>query len=123
MADLKAPGCDSLPAEFLHDNWSSIGQEVFSVVSEFFCTGRFDAEINLTVISLIHKIASPSKVSEFHPISPCNVFYKIISKILTNRLKGILPAIIFANQSAFIPKRLITDNASVTYETLHSMDT
>jgi hypothetical protein len=104
MADLKAPGCDSLPAEFLHDNWSSIGQEVFSVVSEFFCTGRFDAEINLTVISLIHKIASPSKVSEFHPISPCNVFYKIISKILTNRLKGILACYYFCQPKCFHTK-------------------
>jgi hypothetical protein len=74
MADLKASECDGLPAKFFHDNWSSIRQEVFSVVSEFFCTGSFDAEINLIVISLIPKIASPSKVSEFRPISLCNVF-------------------------------------------------
>jgi hypothetical protein len=92
-------------------------------VSEFFCTGSFDAEINLTVISLIPKIASPSKVSEFCLISFCNVFYKIISKTLANRLKGILPTIISANQSAFIPGRLITDNVLVAYETLYSMHT
>jgi hypothetical protein len=112
-----------LPAEFFHDNWSSIGQEVYSVVSDFFSKGRFDDEINLTVISLIPKIASPTKVSEFRPISLCNVFYKIISKTLANRLKVILPIIISANQSAFIPGRLIIDNVLVAYETLHSMHT
>jgi hypothetical protein len=123
MADLKAPGCDGLPTEFFHDNWSTIGQEIFSVVSDFFSTSRSDDEINLTVISLIPKIASPTKVSEFRPISLCNVFYKIISKTLANRLKVILPVIISANQSAFIPGRLITDNVLVAYETLHSMHT
>lgn len=89
--------------------------------SNFFTFGSFEEEINFTYITLIPKIVSPVKVSDFRPISLCNVFYKIISKTTSNRLKLILPDIISANQSAFILERLITNNVLVAYKTLHSM--
>ena len=77
--------------------------------------------LNHTHIVLIPKVKNPVKMSDFRPISLCNVIYKIITKMLTNRLKQILPQIIGLTQSAFVPRRLITDNVLVSYEALHTM--
>ena len=85
--------------------------------------GNFNKELNLTYIALIPKNSNPMCVTEYRPISLCKVFYKLISKTLTNRLKMVLNEIISPNQSAFIPGRLITDNVLAAYETLHTMHT
>jgi hypothetical protein len=123
MPPMKAPGPDGFSACFYQANWGTINTEVCHVVLHFLNTGELDNQLNKTYIALIPKVLKPECVTEFRPISLCNVMYKLISKVLANRLKLVLPAIISCPQSAFIPGRLISDNIIVAFETMHAMQT
>ena len=73
-------------------------------------------DINHTIISLIPKTKTPESMKEMHSISLCKVTYKLISKVMANRLKKVLPKIIDIKQSAFVPSRLIFDNFPKGFE-------
>lgn len=70
---------------------------------------------------MIPKKKVPETMRDLRPISLCNVIYKIVSKVLANRLKVLLDGLISEKQSAFIPGRLITNNIMVSYEVMHFM--
>lgn len=76
---------------------------------------------NSTYIALVPKKYNPLAVTNFRPISLCNVIYKLISKVITNRLKPIMNLIILSSQSAFIQEKIITDNNLIAHWLLHSM--
>lgn len=80
------------------------------------------AKLNDTHICLIPKTKNPQKVTEYRPISLCNVIYRILAKVLANRLKKILPGVVSNSQSAFVPRRLITDNVLVAFEKMHHIN-
>jgi hypothetical protein len=83
--------------------------------------GRFPEHLNDTNIVLIPKVDNPTSMKDLRPISLCNVLYKILSKVLANRLKPLLNRYISAEQSAFIADRSILDNVMVAMETIHHM--
>ncbi|XP_042952211.1 uncharacterized protein LOC122289292 [Carya illinoinensis] len=124
MASLKSPRPDGYEACFYHAYWETIGEEVSTAVLGFLNgEGGLGNGLNYTYIALIPKVKDPLLASEFRLISLCNVMYKLISKVLANRLKKVLPLLISHKQSAFIPERLITDKVMIAYEALHSMKT
>ena len=91
MGPTKAPGPDGMNALFYQKFWHIVGNNVSSAVLEFLNFGIMIPEINYTHLVLIPKIKSPEKMTNFRLFSLCNVIYKIISKVLANRLKIILP--------------------------------
>ena len=121
MGPTKVPRPDGMNALFYQKFQHIVGDDVIATVLEFLNSSNMNLDINYTHIVLIPKVNSAEKMSDYRPISLCNVIYKIISKVMSNKLKQILPQLISPTQSAFVPSSLITDNVLVAYKTLHSM--
>jgi hypothetical protein len=77
-------------------------------------------QMNHTFITLIPKKQGTCNFNQFRPISLCNFCYKIISKILVNRLRPLLPKIIEPSQAAFVPGRWITESVVLAQEIMHN---
>ncbi|XP_060959266.1 uncharacterized protein LOC133030514 [Cannabis sativa] len=115
----KAPGPDGMGPGFFQHHWSIVGADIINLVKEFFSTSVLPCSINDTNLCLIPKKKNFSTMNELRPIALCNVIYKIISKVLANRMRGFIDQIISDTQSAFIPGRLISDNVMVAFEIMH----
>ncbi|KAL8148945.1 hypothetical protein AgCh_006084 [Apium graveolens] len=98
-----------------------MGQEVFSFCKVWLRTTNFPNELNFKNVVLILKKDNASCLKDLRPIALCNVLYKILAKVLSNRMKEVFPFIISENQSAFVKNRGITDNVLVVFQILHHM--
>ncbi|KAH1090919.1 hypothetical protein J1N35_018176 [Gossypium stocksii] len=121
MGPTKALGEDGFPALFYQKCWPIIGEDVMSYCLHLLNEGMNLTPINKTRTVLIPKITSPTNISQFYLISLCNVLYKLIAKVITNRLWVVIEKCIDVAQSAFVPGRLIFDNVILAYELLHTL--
>lgn len=121
MHPLKAPGPDGIPALFFVKFWSIVKADLIPMVLDILNNGVSPRPINHTHIVLIPKTNSPATPQDYRPISLCNVALKLVTKCIANRLKPILSSLICPSQSAFVPGRLITDNALLAFELFHAM--
>jgi hypothetical protein len=122
IGPLKALGTDGFPVKFFQKNWSIVKEDIIQAIKRFFQTGKMPAGMNDTTIVLMSKVDKPELLKDFRPILLCNVIYKIVSKCMVNRLRPLLKDIIAAPQSAFIPGRMITNNALIAFECLHAIN-
>lgn len=96
-----------------------MGSTITKEIQDFFSDGNLPFSINSTHIRLIPKITGPKTVADYRPIALYNVYYKVISKVTSLRLKPVLQEVISENQSTFVTGRAISDNVLITHEMLH----
>lgn len=105
----KSLGPDGFNNEFIKKCWPFIANDFYDLCQAF-CEGSIcTRSINTSYITLIPKTEGPTTMNDFRPISLLNSSLKIITKIMANRLQGIIPNLIHRNQYGFIKKRTIQD--------------
>ncbi|PKU60940.1 Putative ribonuclease H protein [Dendrobium catenatum] len=119
MGKNRAPGRDGVTASFFKSFWDIVGVQVILACLEFFSSGRMEPEWKDTVVVLLPKGNNADHPSKFRPISLCQTIYKVIAKILVNRIKGILPSIVSEEQAAFVPGRSISDHCLLGQEIMN----
>jgi len=121
MAEGTAPGPDGFTVTFFHKFWDILKDEVLHLVE----SSRIDRKVlpafNSTFITLLPKAEGANHPSKFRPISLCNVIYKIITKVIANRLKPIMNLLIAPEQSGFVEGRQILDGIILIHEVTHSL--
>nr|GFC29467.1 RNA-directed DNA polymerase, eukaryota, reverse transcriptase zinc-binding domain protein [Tanacetum cinerariifolium] len=114
----KSPGPDGVTFGFIRRYWSLIEKDVVAAVQHIFTSDNFPKGCNASFIALILKIPDAKLVKDFRPISLIGSLYKIIAKILANRLVGVLGDLVSEVQSAFVADRQILDGPLILNEVL-----
>ncbi|GAU48556.1 hypothetical protein TSUD_405720 [Trifolium subterraneum] len=117
----KSPRPDGFNPAFYQRFWEQCGDDIFVAASNWLDKGYFPTSLNETNICLIHKCDNPISMKDLSPISLCNVLYKMISKVLANRLKICLDRCVSQEQSTFVEGRSILDNALIATEVIHAL--
>ena len=112
----KSPGPDGLNFKFIKQFWMLMKPDISRFIAEFHANGVFLRGSNTSFIALIPKKRYPQNLNEYRPISLIGCVYKIVAKLLTNRLKKVLPEIIDERQSAFISGRQLLHSVVIANE-------
>lgn len=117
MKPWKALGIDGFQTGFFHTRWKIVGEALCKTVIDFLKQRDLDKNFNRTMIYLISKVEVPKTINQLRPIDLCSVVYKIIPKVIVNKLKPVMPP----TQTSFIPRRHIIENIIIAQEVICSM--
>ncbi|GJX53819.1 RNA-directed DNA polymerase, eukaryota, reverse transcriptase zinc-binding domain protein [Tanacetum coccineum] len=112
----KAPGPDGFTFKFFKKHWITLEQDILSYVKDFEASGSIPRGCNSSFITLVPKVEDPLVIGDFRPISLIGSQYKIIAKILANRLSRVLPSVVGEVQMAYIKGRQIIDGPLMVNE-------
>lgn len=103
----KSPGPNGVNFGFLKEFWQDLKEDITGFLTEFHRNGKLSRGIYSTFIALIPKVESPQKLNEFRPISLVGNMYKILAKVLANRLKMVIVSVISETQTTFVKNKQI----------------
>jgi hypothetical protein len=112
----KSPGPDGINFGFFKDFWVELKGDIMRFITEFHQNGKLTKGINSTFIALIPKVDCPQRLNEFRPISLVGSLYKILAKVLANRLRHVIGSVISEAQTAFVKDRQILDGILIANE-------
>ncbi|XP_025678707.1 uncharacterized protein [Arachis hypogaea] len=95
-----------------------IGQEFTTTVMDFFQSAKLPNDANVTWVTLAPKFVGAKEIKDFRPISMVGCVYKVISKVLVQRMRTVMPDLVGETQSAFVKGRKIHDGALIACETV-----
>ncbi|GKV32614.1 hypothetical protein SLEP1_g41208 [Rubroshorea leprosula] len=114
----KAPGPDGFNFKFIKSEWETIRGDVTEFLHEFQKNGKIVKGLNTSFIVLVPKVENPQKIEEYRPISLIGGIYKILAKLLANRLKKVLEGIVGEQQMAFLSGRQLMDGVVIANEVI-----
>jgi len=117
----KSPGPDGFNFTFIKKSWEFVKEEVMAVMKQFHETGYIPKGCNASFIALVPKVKNPVNLEQYRPISLVGAIYKIISKVLAERIKKVLPLVIDECQSAFLKNRGILDSVLMANEVIEDI--
>ncbi|GLT51115.1 hypothetical protein SLA2020_245490 [Shorea laevis] len=112
----QAPGLDGYNFNFLKLIWISVREDFVNFFREFHRNNKLVRRLNSSFLALIPKKLSPRELKDFRPISLIGCMYKLLAKVLANRLNVVMPVIISEMQSAFVGGRQLVDSVLVLNE-------
>ena len=117
----KAPGYDGFNLKFIKELLREVSDDFVKCILDFFVTSRMSRKLNMTWVTLIRKVDDGQEIKDYRPISMVGCIYKVIVKILANRLKGVMNGLVGETQTAFVQGRQILDGALIACETVQSL--
>ncbi|KAJ0757712.1 putative RNA-directed DNA polymerase [Helianthus annuus] len=112
----RAPGPDGFNFKFIKRCWAVLREDLVNLFNNFYASGSLNPCCTSSFIALIPKIKDPVSPTNFRPISLIGIINKVISKVLVNRLKGVVGGLVSEHQSAFLAGRNIMDGPLVLNE-------